>query len=544
MKFNFLLRLSNIVFFLTAFSVFAGEFIFDDKEDFSKLKRKGIRIVKASAKNYKLELSPKKTEANAELLFNFENKKAAELKDTTGNYRINSASYDVIENKTLVGKRYASFAASNSFISVATNNGRILNSTHFTEPFYISFLVMPGESEQYSVVFTKSLITGGKKFGIECDIVNNKIEVQFHNMFSYSKTESKSFFLKSPDKLKAEEWTHVLIAIDPMSGKAILYEDGKAKSEFDAILSPENPTALPFGFHPNDTTPLLIGKGFFGKLDQFMVALGVPELERLTEPYKAVVYDDMIKFASQGKGVAYSPVLQTKNSFSRLLSIDYDANKPAGTHLEIHFRVSNSFFTEEDAEVKWMDSSSFKDAMDLDFKYIQWKLIMRSDFSGKSTPSLNKLQLKYVESLPPSSPVGLKVVAKEDNPLGVCLTWISNHEENVRSGGKYLIHYGVSPDRMVGTILVNEKSENILGLENGKDLVTAYKSLKQCVDNDLIELNAKDRKDKNLLFFKPGLTYYFKLTACNKNYNDTNGRDQKSVPSSPVSFSFKNQLEH
>ena len=130
------MNLKFLTLFLFAFTfAFAGEFVFDDKEDFSKLKKKGIRIVKASAKNYKLELTPKKTEANAELLLNFENKKASELKDTTGNYTINSSTYAVTEGKALMGKRYASFAANNSYISVATNNGRLLNSVHFTEPF-------------------------------------------------------------------------------------------------------------------------------------------------------------------------------------------------------------------------------------------------------------------------------------------------------------------------------------------------------------------------------------------------------------------------
>ncbi len=538
-------------------SVFSGEFVFDDKEDFSKLKKKGIRIVKASAKNYKLELSPKKTEANTELLLNFENKKASELKDTTGNYTVNASTYAVEEGKALMGKRYASFAANNSYISVATSNGRLLNSVHFTEPFYISFLVMPGESEQYSFVFTKSLITGGRKFGIECNIVNNKIEVQFHNMFSYSKTESRSFSLKSPDKLKTEDWTHVMIAIDPATGKATLFEDGKSKSEFEAIKSPENPTSLPFGFHPNDTTPLLIGKGFFGKLDHFLIGIGNPEIDKLTEPFKGVSYDDTIKFANQFKGIAYSPILHTKNSFSKLLSLELDAVKPTGTQLEIHFRISNSYFTEDDSEVKWIDSADFKDAMKTDFKYLQWKLILRSDYSGKSTPSLNTIRFRYVESIPPNPPAGLKVVENEKNPLGVCLIWVSNHEDNVRDGGKYLIHYGVSPDRMIGTISVREveiKKEgsedkvkvlkNITGLEEGMNLTQAYKSLKQCVDNDLITLNALNRKDKNLLFFKPGLTYYFKISACNKNYSETIGSDQKSVLSNSVLFTFKNQANN
>ena len=539
------MNLKFLTLFLFSFTfLLAGEFVFDDKQDFSRLKKKGIRIVKASAKNYKLELSPKKGEANAELLLNFENKKASELKDLTGNYTINASTYSVEEGKALMGKRYASFAANNSYISVATNNGRLLNSVHFTEAFYISFLVMPGESEQYSVVFTKSLITGGRKFGIECDIVNNKIEVQFHNMFSYSKTQSRSFSLKSPDKLKTDDWTHVLIAIDPMTGKASLFEDGKSKSEFEAIQSAENPTSLPFGFHPNDTTPLLIGKGFFGKLDQFLIGLGTPEIDQLTEPFRGVSYDDMIKFASQYKGIAYSPVLQTKNSYSRLLSLEHDSLKPNGTQLEIHFRISNSYFTDDDTEVKWIDSSEFKTAMETDFKYLQWKLILRSDYSGKSTPSLNTIRFKYVESLPPNSPAGLKVVENQDNPLSVCFLWVSNHEDNVRDGGKYFIHYGVSPDRMVGTIRINEKSMPITGLEEGKDLTSSYKSLKQCVDNDLITLNALNRKDKNLLLFKPGLTYYFKISACNKNYNETTGLDQKSILSNSVLFTFKNQTNH
>ncbi|MBL0265950.1 MAG: hypothetical protein IPQ05_19330 [Leptospiraceae bacterium] len=179
----------------------------------------------------------------------------------------------------------------------------------------------------------------------------------------------------------------------------------------------------------------------------------------MTEPYRAVAYDDTIKFANQFKGIAFSPVLQTKNSFSKLLSIDPDATKPAGTQLEVHFRISNSFFTEDDSEIEWMDAADIKKAMEKDFKYLQWKLILRSDYSGKFTPSLNTIRFRYVESLPPNAPAGLKVVENENNPLGVCLKWTSNHEDNVRNGGRYLIHYGVSPERMVGTLTVRSRNK-------------------------------------------------------------------------------------
>jgi hypothetical protein len=373
------------------------------------------------------------------------------------------------------------------------------------------------------------------------------MEVKFNNMFSYSKIESRSFFLKSPDKLKTDDWTHILISIDPMTGKASLFEDGKSKSEFEAIKSPENPTSLPFGFHSNDTTPLLIGKDFFGKLDQFMIGIGIPDIDTLTEPYRGVTYDDTIKFASHYKGFAISPVLQTKNSFSRLLSLDYDVASPPDTHIEIHFRISNSFFTEDNLDIQWIDSTDFKKTLETDFKYLQWKAYLRSDYAGKLTPSLNWVKFRYAESIPPNPPTGLNVVQQENNSLGVCLTWVSNHENNVRHGGKYFVHYGVRPDRMVGTLIVQGEDEKtkelkeITGLEEGMDLTKNYKSLKQCVDNNLISLNALYRKDKNLLLFKPGITYYFRISACNSNYNDTTGLDQKSILSNSVSFSFKNQ---
>lgn len=273
-----------------------------------------------------------------------------------------------------------------------------------------------------------------------------------------------------------------------------------------------------------------------------MIGIGSPDMESLTEPYRGVIYDDMIKFASHYKGIAYSNVMKTPNSFSRLLSMDYNVNKPEGTHFEIHFRISNSFFSEDNTDIPWIDSTEFKNFTNYDFKYFQWKLLLRSDYAGKLTPSLNSVHFKYLESMPPNPPTGLTVKEMKDNSLGICLNWISNHEGNVRNGGKYLIHYGVSPERMVGVLRINESSKDITGLEEGSDLTKSYKSLKQCINNELISTNALIRKDKNLLLFKPGLTYYFKISACNSNYNEITGIDQKSLPSNPVSFTFKNQV--
>lgn len=565
-------------------SLSAGEIVFDDLKDFKTLKKNGLQISKNGFKEYRLELSKKKLKPT-ELLLDFENKKASELKDKTGNYTITQATYSVVEDKNLMGKRYASFASSNSQIIVNTNNKRLLNSSYYTEEFYFSFFIIPGESEQYSVIFSKTSITGGKKYGLECNIVNNKLEVNFHNMFYQSKHSPRTFSLKSPDKLKPGEWTQVVFTLDPISGEANLYENGDKKDSFLAIKSPEEPTSLPFGFHPNDTTPLIIGKDFYGKFDNFEIGQGKPDFTLLSFPYKAVNYDDSTKYSNHPRGLAYSKVLSTPLSHSKLLSIESRVNQPEGTHYEIHYRISDRVFPEDALEPAWIQKPEKDSELKQDgFKYFQWRVLLRSDYSGKKTPAFEYIKIKYQDSLPPVPPTGLKISENkksnsDPDKLQVCLSWISNYEQNVRWKGRYFIHYGLSPDRMVGTILVNHKGKPINGLSldfeeeilSGKEenntvpvliskeeqekkkiqaeevykkkyldqLNKKYTSLEQCIDNELISINAGFRKEQNMLMFKPGITYYFRVSAANNNYSEEKARDQKSGLSKSVLFTFK-----
>jgi hypothetical protein len=530
-----------LLFLLFSFSIYSGEFDFNSKDDFKKLNRSGVKISLESVKSYKLELAKKKIEYEKELYLDFENKKASELKDKTGNYTILNSNYSVVSEKTNFSKKHASFANSDSMIKISATNGRLLESSHFKEPFYISFYVKPGESVQYSNIFYKKYYSDGKKIGLECRIVNNRLEISFSNMYSLTNSITKTFQLLSEDKLQNEKWTHVLIVVDPHQGTASLFEDGKPKSEFTAIYSESNPTPLPIGFHKHDTTPLIIGKDFYGKLDEFIIGRGNPDINSLVEPYHSVAYDDSTKFGSQTKGYAYSEVLKTKYSFSKLVSVQPELHIPTGTNLEIHFRISNEIFDKNTDQMKWFSLEQLNDFKETPFQYLQWRAVLRSDSEGQKTPSLSRLKIKYLESFPPSPPSGLK--AKLEGNDKVCLTWTSNHEDNVRKNGSYLIHYGLSPDRMVGTIYVNERGEKITGLNPEETLEKNYRNLRQCVDNQLITQNALLRKDKNMLQFRSGMTYYFKISAVNSNYNSETGRDQKSKPSNSVIINFNFDLD-
>ncbi len=546
-NFKFILILSFINF------LYAGEFSFGDNQTYSlkSLTKQKLKLVKVGSKSHRLELEHSKLESN-ELFLDFENKFANDLKDNTGNYKIFKSAYTVIEGESFQGKRYASFTNKDSQIQISTDNGRLLSKTIISNPFYFSFHIMPGELEQNSNIFHKTYITNGKKYGIDCSIVSNYLEVIFHNFFYFNSKLTYTYKLKSQNPLPSKKWTNIFISLEPITGLVRLYENGKETDRFFAFNSKEDRTPLLVGFHPNDTNPLIIGKSFYGKLDNFMIGYGTFEdIQVLTIPYQEVKYLEEYKFPSHTKGIGISKVLKTPYSFSIPHRLSYVANVPDGTSLEILYRFSELPFEETDSKPIWKhyDPKTFIEEKNTYFQFFQWKVIMKSNYSGNLTPSLSNLTLQYTESKPPSQPFGLKVSSYDHENLKLCLTWNSNHERDVINGGGYLIHYGVSPERMVSTLEVDSNLNKITGLNQNENLTEKYNSLTYCIDNSIIQLNSERRKEKNLLFFRNGITYYFKITAYNNKYpwnqildkNYLVGLDQKSIPSEAIHFTFRSK---
>jgi len=543
------------IFFLFSFYVylFSQEISFGEggKYPLSTLIKHKTSVTKVGSHSYRLELVRSKIDAS-ELFLDFENLKSSELKDKKNNYPILYSLYTVTEGESHQGKRYASFTTRDSQIQIATNNSRLLSQKIISEPFYFSFHIMPGELEQNSNIFYKTYITGSKKYGIECNIIRNSLEVTFHNFFYYNSKDTRTYKLRSPNSIRSKEWTHIFISVEPITGYVRLYENGVETAQFQALYSEIDKTPLIVGFHPNDTNPLIIGRAFYGKLDNFMIGKGLfEEVQNLSLPYNSVFYNPNIKFASHARGYAISRVLSTRYSHSIPSSIHYKMDLPEGTLGEVLYRFSDKPFEENSNEISWQsyDPKLFlEQTKNLYFQYFQWKVILRADYSGKFTPSLSSFSLKYKESKPPAKPFGLRVTSYDHNTLKVCLSWNSNHERDVINGGGYFIHYGVSPNEMIATLEVDESLSKIQGIKHSEDIKQKYNSLEQCVTNELIQINAERKKEKNLLFLRHGLTYYFKISAYNDKYpwgvydeNFLVGYDQKSELSTPVSFTFKTQ---
>jgi hypothetical protein len=529
-----------LVSIILIFSLQAKELLYGtgSLQGFGTIFKNGVRISKLDPKSYSIELS-RTNQTASELFLDFENKKAFTLKDKNGKYRVLSSNYTVITKQSKLGKRYASFSARNSKVAIETNPSQLLGSSLIQDKFFTSFFIIPGSLEQESNLVEKIYITGGKKYGFECLIQDNKLLFNIHNMFRNHSGRSMSFSLKSDTPLKSGRWTHVAISFDPEHSRVSLFENGERK---DTALATDktNGDIISLGFHSNDTGPLFIGKKFYGKMDNFFIGLGSPDFDFLNTPYKKVEYDSVNKVATQVYGEVYSDIVKTDYSNSFPADISHQVEQPEGTHYEVLYRLSDKVFEKNSEFPKWKNSALFLKTERERFQYFQWKVLLRSDYSGKNTPVFRQLKFRYAETTPPDPPVAIRIEQDKNSDIGVCLYWNSNHEDEVKESGGYIIHYGVSPERMVASIYTDEKGERITGLKTGSSLEKEYKSLSFCINNSVVNYNSEKLKDKNLLTLQRGITYYFKVSAYNKFYDFGNktGLDQKSKPSKPVLFTF------
>ncbi|MEM7180336.1 MAG: hypothetical protein AAF518_05460 [Spirochaetota bacterium] len=553
-----------LLFLLLGISLFARE-ISNGTNGFVGFTFSGAEIQKAEPSGYRIVL--KKNESlPSELFLDFENRQAKHLRDKNGKYKVLAANYSVLESQTKLGKRYASFSAKNSMISIKVAKKQLLSSVAITEKFYLSFFLIPGDLEKNSTIVSKSYITRGKRYGLKVNLVNNRIQVDFHNMFRMGKGVSRSLRLRSPDALIFDKWTHVAIVIDPPRGQVSLFENGVRKDKAYGYLEGVGSTILPFGFHRNDTSPLFIGKHFYGKMDNFFVGKGEPNFGFLETPYRKVEYDPTVKTAEQFYGTAYSPVYKTRYSKSLPHRLFYDVETPQGAYSEVLYRFSETPFYPDSTHIPWRNAQEFSvigkrrnivhGKPDIDFprfQYFQWKVLLRSDYRGRNTPIVKNLSLKYSYSLPPDAPTGLRLNEEKRTEVysgerpGVCLNWNSNHEKSVnQNGGGYIIQYGVSPEQMVASLYIDKSGARITGLVRANELGRYYKKLGICVDNELIAKNAYLQKDKSLLTLKKGITYYFKVSAYNEffsyqkidRYTDQIGKPSRAVSITLPNYSF------
>ncbi|TGK87826.1 concanavalin A-like lectin/glucanase [Leptospira noumeaensis] len=521
-------------------------------------------MVQNSEPGKKNFLKPKEnTPKHGELFFDFEGE-VSEPQITEAGFPFKSKSITVVSSSYLTddqtyffGKRSAYFSGRRNQIHLSVS-GNSLFGTH-PDPFTISIPVRLGEQGAGSVILDRTVYVKGKKYGISLELNESKPTLQVNNLLQKSDGRTASFILESPVKLKRKTWEVISLYFDTLNHKYIMYQNGIETAEYENNQA----DTLGFGFPENDSTPLVLGKSFYGNLDGFHIHKGEPEVEYTK--FESVRYDDETKIGYMEGNTALSPVLETKYSNSSLTRIQWKTEQPRDTMLELYFRGTNEKFVESNLNLPWTRIKSLeKDLPKNKFKYYQWKLWFRPDPMGKSVPTVQSLSFDYTEQTPPDVPTRFRLDTNPTEGKSVCFLWNSNHEKEVQNGGGYIIHYGLTPTRMLGSVFVKKDKNGALSKLDGNEEDSSFRNKRFCVNEETLvnniyipegELESPEyrpiadqvdisRKEKRGLLFQPGLTYYFRISAYNRYLNEWDSKDQKSPLSPPISFSFPKEVSN
>lgn len=497
---------------------------------------------------------------SAELFFDFEgDTNEPELTEGGQKYRSKSISilnsgYIVDSSQSLFGKRSAYFSGKRNQIHMSVMGNSLFGEN--PEAFSITIPIRTSEQGTSSVILDRGVFIKGKKYGFTLELLDNRPILYVNNLLHKTESRTASFIIESTKKIRRKEWEIISIYFEPTKNRVALYINGIEDSEFVS----DSEDTIGFGFPPNDGAALVLGKSFYGHIDGFHIHRGEPLF--MYPKYESVTYSNDTKRANFEGSTITSPIYETKYSNSRLTQIKLNSQKPEDTEIEVYFRGDNKKFHENSQNLSWKRISKDLKNLPLDrFKFHQWKVWLRPNPMGSHIPKLISFSYIYMEQQPPLVPSGFKL-AHVQNESNLCFVWNANHEKEVKEGGGYLLHYGLLPDRMIGTIFVKETSflqyQRIDGKNQEGNLI------KHCIDElDLISnayipdgsLNEKDfepvndqkyssRMEKNTHIFQSGHTYYFRISAYNKFLNEWDSRDQRSGLSQPVRFSFPKEISN
>jgi hypothetical protein len=522
---------------------------------------KKIGVVEHKEPGKKNTLKPKEnTPKTGELFFDFEGEPSEPYLSESGipfpskSISVVSSSYLEDQNTHFFGKKSAYFSGRRNQIHLSVS-GNSLFGTH-PDPFSISIPLYIGEQGASSVILDRTVYVKGKKFGISLELNDGKPTLYVNHLLQKTEFRTVSFVLESPVKIKRKTWEVISIYFDTLNHRYVLYQNGIETAEYEN----KQADTIGFGFPENDSTPLILGKSYYGNLDGFHIHKGEPEISYTK--FESVRYDDDTKIGYMEGSTAISPILETKYSNSTLQQIQWKIDEPKDTMITLYFRGSNQKFNES-SSLAWTRVHSFtNDLPKHRFKYYQWKVWFRPDPTGKTVPNLQTLSFDYIEQSPPDVPTLFRLDPNTSKNKMVCFLWNSNHEKEVQNGGGYIIHYGLLPNRMVGSVFVKKDKEHQLKKIDGNEEGSGFRNKRFCVDEDTLVTNIyipegqlESHSDRNLadqvdiskkekrgLLFQPGLTYYFRISAYNRYLNEWDSKDQRSTLSAPISFSFPKEI--
>ncbi len=474
------MRIKNyiIFFFILICFLFVSESIFtkvyfEGSQNFWSNVYKSYNLSETSFRNlisYKIKENEKELNQYTDLIIHFNEQKKDNFK-ILGNYKISEAQYiPNVENK-VYGIASANFSLTHHLIKLLPKANSIFYSGSKLNSFTISFWVYPQASYEgnellsyYSPAYNKAKdkieFTGFKIY-----LIGNSVYIKFENIF-YLKGIPVSFSLDTGITIDIVRWQHLAFSYNSFNGKFICFKNNEKKGIFYFTDSGKEKGTLLDGLIPSELrTFLIIGKSFFGNIDEFVIE------KKTCEEF------DLTLYKKEG-GYLLSKVIDLNYYSSNILKFETKSITENNTSLAIFYRIMEDFFDEDDQVIPWKkyDQSS---KVKIVGRYLQWKVVFYPSYEGRHSPQLIDLILTVIPNYPPNPPINLKYKILDNSQVEI--SWNKNIEPDIIG---YYVYYGtksnfyICNDAVEGSSPVfTDKNSIILTFKSETEYFVAIKAV-------------------------------------------------------------------
>jgi len=432
-----------------------------------------------------------KPEAAADLLLHFD---APSDTDETGNWTLRpSRSFSINRDKALLGAGAASFRGPDSSLSLIPGAGSAFGKDSSFRDFSIEFWLYPANADNGEVILLwqslRRLPAGVLPQQLSCVVSGGRLQWSFSGFFAAPIGSRRSVpvgmkaagpadvdsrvELRGRSPLVPLVWSHHLLRFDGDTGLLEYLVDGRPEAvtyatatgrEGGTVFEPAVGAAAPLKFCPE----------YSGLADELRIS-------------RRFVDEPSLKPFGRDPSLVVTPVADLGFGNSRLMAVDAEYKAPGTASAEFAYRIADSWAAwravDAGADSTW---TPFRPGEALPAtargRYVQVKVELYPDGTGRLTPALSSVTIRYEADPPPPAPARLIAYPKDG---AVELHWTRVPEADLAG---YLVYYGDRPGEYFGAgadqgaspiDAGNTTTLTLTGIPNGRLLyfvVAAYDS--------------------------------------------------------------------
>ncbi len=299
--------------------------------------------------------------------------------------------------------------------------------------FTIEFWIAPSVAENGSVIlqWQSSYIEQKALMDqyIIAQILQNKMEWTFSNIWKNQYGKNISIALKSKSHLIPEQWSHHLVSYDEETGLLEYRMNGYSESiVYVTENGRESDDILPSWL--GNAADVSVGMHYAGLIDELKVTCQFTDPKSFTE--RSALFD---KYNPNG-GRFESLIFDSGGSQSEIQKLNVSLNTPYQTDAVFFVRAGENKYRWTENNPPWKPVKNGEPISALKGRFFQIAGELYPDADGQKSPLIHSIELKYDKDSLPLPPAHLFAVAHDGC---IDLSWTSSADFDVKG---YMIYYG------------------------------------------------------------------------------------------------------